>query len=42
MAISTKQPLGVQFNDKFWSKVAVKEARKNIVFSHLGNKEMQP
>jgi len=42
MAISTKQPIGVQFNDKFWSKVAVKEARKNIIFSHLGNKELQP
>ena len=42
MPISTKLPLGVQFNDKFWSQVAVKEARKNIVFSQLGNKETQP
>jgi hypothetical protein len=34
--------LGAQFNDKFWSKVAVKEARKNIVFSQLGSKLLQP
>ena len=34
--------LGAQFNDKFWSKVAVKEARKNIVFSQMGSKLLQP
>ena len=34
--------LGVQFLDKFWSKVAVKEARKKIYFSQLGEKLIQP
>ena len=34
--------LGAQINDKFWSKVAVKEARKKRVFSQLGDKLVQP
>ena len=34
--------MGAQINDKFWSKVAVKEARKKRVFSQLGDKLVQP
>ena len=34
--------MGAQINDKFWSKVAIKEARKNRVFSQLGDKLVQP
>lgn len=34
--------IGAQINDKFWSKVAVKEARKKRVFSQLGDKLVQP
>ena len=34
--------IGAQFNDKFWSKVAIKEARKKRVFSQLGDKLVQP
>ena len=34
--------IGAQINDKFWSKVAVKEARKMRVFSQLGDKLVQP
>ena len=33
---------GAQINDKFWSKVAVMEARKKRVFSQLGEKLVQP
>ena len=33
---------GAQINDKFWSKVAVMEARKKRVFSQLGDKLIQP
>ena len=28
--------IGAQINDKFWSKVAIKEARKKRVFSQFG------
>jgi len=42
MAIGFNNPTGVQFNDKFWSKVAVREAKKNIVFSQIGDKSVQP
>ena len=34
--------IGAQINDKFWSKVAIKEARKIRVFSQLGDKLVQP
>ena len=34
--------IGAQINDKFWSKVAIKEARKMRVFSQLGDKLVQP
>lgn len=34
--------IGVQFNDKFWSKVAVKEAKRKRFFSQLGDKITQP
>lgn len=34
--------IGVQFNDQFWSKVAIKEARRKRVFSQLGDKLTQP
>ena len=34
--------IGAQINDKFWSKVAIKEARKKRVFSQLGDKLVQP
>ena len=34
--------IGAQINDKFWSKVAVMEARKKRVFSQLGEKLVQP
>jgi N4-gp56 family major capsid protein len=34
--------IGKQFNDKFWSKVAVTEAKKQKVFSQLGDKLTQP
>ena len=33
--------IGEQLNDKFWSKVAVREAKYQKVFSQLGNKEVQ-
>lgn len=34
--------LGVQFNDKHWSRVAVIEAKKKKTFSQLGDKLTQP
>ena len=34
--------IGAQINDKFWSKVAIREARKKRVFSQLGDKLVQP
>jgi N4-gp56 family major capsid protein len=34
--------IGVQLNDQFWSRVAVKEAKKEIVFSQMGGKITQP
>lgn len=34
--------IGPQINDKFWSKVAIKEAKKMRVFSQLGDKLTQP
>jgi len=34
--------IGPQINDKFWSKVAVMEARKKRFFSQLGDKLIQP
>ena len=42
MAIGFSNPTGVQFNDKFWSQVAIREAKKNIVFSQIGDKMVQP
>ena len=34
--------IGEQLNDKFWSKVAVKEAKLQTIFSQMGSKETQP
>ncbi len=34
--------LGVQFNDKFWSRAAVLEAKKVKTFSQLGDRLTQP
>ena len=34
--------VGVQFNEKFWSKVAVKAARRYMTFSQLGEQLIQP
>lgn len=34
--------IGTQFNEKFWSKVAVKAARRYMVFSQLGDSMIQP
>lgn len=34
--------VGVQFNEKFWSKVAVKAARRYMTFSQLGEALIQP
>ncbi len=34
--------IGEQLNDKFWSKVAVREAKYDVVFSQMGNKLVQP
>ena len=34
--------VGVQFNEKFWSKVAVKAARRYMSFSQLGEQLIQP
>lgn len=34
--------VGVQINEKFWSKVAVKAARRYMVFSQLGDALIQP
>ena len=34
--------IGVQFNNKFWSKVAVKAARRYMTFSQLGEQLIQP
>ena len=34
--------IGVQINDKFWAKVAVKAARRKRVFTQLGDKLTQP
>jgi hypothetical protein len=34
--------IGVQFNDKFWSKAAVTEAKKVKTFSQMGCKLTQP
>jgi N4-gp56 family major capsid protein len=34
--------IGVQFNDKHWSRAAVIEAKKKKVFSQLGDRETQP
>jgi len=33
--------IGKQFNDKFWSRAAVIEAKRNKIFSQLGSKETQ-
>lgn len=33
---------GVQINDKFWSKVAIKASRRTRVFTQLGDKLTQP
>jgi len=38
----TNSTIGVQFNDKFWSKAAVTEAKKVKTFSQLGDKLTQP
>lgn len=34
--------VGSQFNEKFWSKVAVQAARRYMVFSQLGDQLIQP
>lgn len=34
--------IGTQFNEKFWSKVAVKAARRYMTFSQLGEQLIQP
>ncbi|MCI4437443.1 MAG: N4-gp56 family major capsid protein [Ignisphaera sp.] len=34
--------VGSQFNEKFWSKVAVKAARRYMTFSQLGDQLIQP
>ena len=34
--------IGAQFNDQFWSKVSIKEGRKQIIFSQIGDKLTQP
>ena len=34
--------IGKQINDKFWSRTAVIEAKRNKVFSQLGDKLTQP
>jgi hypothetical protein len=34
--------VGVQINEKFWSKVAVKAARRYMTFSQLGDALIQP
>ena len=34
--------IGTQLNDKFWSKVAVKESKTQKMFSQMGNKLTQP
>ena len=34
--------LGTQFNDKFWSRAAIVEAKKKKTFSQLAKKEVQP
>jgi N4-gp56 family major capsid protein len=39
---ATGSSIGIQFNDHFWSKVAVTEARKIKTFSQLGSAEVQP
>ena len=39
---SPTSDLGVQFNDKHWSRAAVIEAKKVKTFSQLGDKLTQP
>ena len=39
---ATNSTIGRQINDKFWSRTAVIEAKKNKVFSQLGDKLTQP
>lgn len=39
---ATNSSIGVQFNEKFWSKVAVKAARRYMTFSQLGEALIQP
>jgi len=39
---ATNSSLGRQINDKYWSRTAVIEAKKNKVFSQLGDKLTQP
>lgn len=34
--------IGQQINDKFWSRAAVIESKRNKVFSQLGDKLTQP
>ncbi len=34
--------IGVQFNDKYWSRAAVIEAKKKKTFSQMGDKLTQP
>jgi N4-gp56 family major capsid protein len=38
----TNSTIGVQINDKFWSRAAVTEAKKSKTFSQLGDKLTQP
>ena len=39
---ANQSTIGVQFNDKFWSKGAVTEAKKKKTFSQMGDKLTQP
>jgi len=39
---SDNSTIGRQINDKFWSRAAVTEAKRQKVFSQLGMKETQP
>jgi N4-gp56 family major capsid protein len=38
----TTSSIGTQFNDKFWSRAAVIEAKKKKVFSQMGDRLTQP
>lgn len=40
--VAPTSSIGVQFNEKFWSKVAVKAARRYMTFSQLGESLIQP